>query len=124
MPPGIAFTVGELQNFDGVLIGVFEVESFDATRIPVPIGQALRAGGGVLDFVLPQNRIGAVHIANDNGDVLEPNVIAPGIYGNRATLRSQKLQQLDGFAAELHGDNSNARAEYAEEVLDVVSGYL
>ncbi len=95
MPLGIAFTIGELQNLHGMFIGVFEVESFDAARVFVPIRQLLRTGGGVLDFILSQNRVGAVHVADDDGDVLKPDVVASGINGNGTALGSQKLQQLD-----------------------------
>src|SRR5216683_3412973 len=124
MPFGIALALGELENLDGVLIGVLKVESFDAARVFVPIRQPLRAGGGVLDFILSQNRVGAVHVAYDDGDVLKPHIVASGIDGNGAALGGQKLQQLDGFASELHGDNSHARPEYAKEVLDLVSRNL
>src|SRR5713226_6547755 len=124
MPLGIALTIRELQNLHGVFIGVFEVESLDATRVFVPIRQPLRSRGGVLDFVLPQNRIGAVHIADDDRNMLKPDVIASGIYGNGPALRSQKLQQLDGFTSKLHRYNSNARPEDAKEVFDVVPSHL
>src|SRR6266849_6573959 len=121
MPLGIAFTLGKLKNLHGMFIGVFEVESFDAARVFVPIRQPLRTGGGVLDFILSQSRVGAVHVADDDGDVLKPNVVASGINGNRTALGSQKLQQLDGFASQLQRNNSNARPEYAEKVFDVIS---
>src|SRR6266852_6028037 len=124
MPLGIAFTLGELQNLHGMFIGVFEVESFDAARVFVPIRQSLRTGGGVLDFILSQNRVGAVHVADDDGDVLKPHVVASGIYGNGAALGSQKLQKLDGFASQLQCYDSHARPEYAKEVLDLVSRNL
>src|SRR5437016_5929343 len=64
MPLGIAFTLGELQNLHGMFIGVFEVESFNAARVFVPIRQPLRTGGGVLDSILSQNRVGAVHVVD------------------------------------------------------------
>src|SRR6266849_6134763 len=124
LPPGITFTLGELQNLHGMFIGVFEVESLDAARVFVPIRQTLRARGSVLDFVLPQNRIRTVHIADDDGDVLKPHVVASGIDGNGAALGSQKLQKLDGFASQLQCYDSHARPEYAKEVLDLVSRNL
>src|SRR5712692_4622383 len=121
MPFGIAFALGELENLDGVLIGVLKVESFDAARVFVPIRQPLRTGGGVLDFILSQNRVGVVHVADDDGDVLKPDVVALGINGNGTALGSQKLQKLNGFTSQLQGYNSNARTEYSEKVFDVVS---
>src|SRR5713226_2581950 len=121
MPLGIAFTVGELQNLHGMFIGVFEVESSDAARVVVPIRQPLRTGGGVLDFILSQHRVGAVHVADDDRDVLKPDVVASGINGNGTALGSQKLQKLNGFTSQLQVHNSNARPEYAEKVFDVVS---
>src|SRR6266404_745246 len=124
MPLGIAFTLGELQNLHRMFIGVSEVESFNAARVFVPIRQPLRTGGGVLDFILSQNRVCAVHVADDDGDVLKPHIVASGIDGNGAALGGQKLQQLDGFTSQLQRNNSNARPEYAEKVFDVISRNL
>src|SRR6266446_2425965 len=121
MPPGIAFTLRELQNLYGMFIGVFEVESFDAARIFVPIRQPLWAGGGVFDFVLSQKRVRAIHIADNDGDVLKPDIVASRINGNGTAFGSQKLQKLNGFPSQLQGHNSNARTKYAKEVFDVVS---
>src|SRR5712692_1194920 len=121
LPLRSTFTIGELQNLHGMFVGVFEIESLDSARVFVPIRQPLRTRGGVLNFVLPKNRVGAVHVADDDGDVLKPDVVASGINGNGAALGSQKLQKLNGFTSQLQRHNSNARPEYAEEVFDVVS---
>ena len=124
MPFRVALAVRKLQNLHGMFVGVLEIESLDACGVFVPIRQALRAGRGVLHFVLAQNLISAVHVADDDGDVLEPHIIATGIRGNRTPFGRKKLQQLDGLAAQLHAHDADSRTKDAEEMLDFVAGQL
>jgi len=53
MPFGIAFSFGKPQDFQGVFVGVFEVEGFDAAGVLVPIWQTLRPGRREFHLVLP-----------------------------------------------------------------------
>src|SRR5262249_48013272 len=87
LPLRVALAFRELQNLQGVSVGVFEIKSFDPACILVPIWQPLRPGRSVLDFMLAQPLIGALHIARDDGDVLEPAVVTARVCWQRATAR-------------------------------------
>src|SRR5215471_5356171 len=102
MPLGITLPFGEPEDFDGMLVRILEVESPDAACVLVPIREALRRGRGVLDLVLTENCIGEIHVADDDGDVLKPEVVALRIHGNRASAGSDKLNELDRFVAKFH----------------------
>src|SRR5690242_326183 len=109
-----------MKDFNRMSVGVLEVEGFDAPRVLVPVGQPLRARGGVLDIVLSQNRVRSIHVADNDGEVLKPKVVAARIDGNGAATRSKKLHELDRFVAEAHSHDAGARTEKAKEMLQVV----
>ena len=71
----------------------------------------------MLDSVLPQPRIGLVHVADDDGDVLEPAVVGAHVRGNRAAARDEVLRELDEFIAQPHANNTHAQAEHALQML-------
>src|SRR5690348_2515938 len=98
LPFRVAFPSRKVKDFKRVSVGIFEIKRFDAAGVLVPIGQTLRTGRSMFHVVLPQNRIGAVHVAHDDGEVLEPQVVAAGIGGNRTATRSEKLDKFDRFA--------------------------
>src|SRR5215470_4269804 len=58
MPPCQSLTFREPQNFQNVIIGIAEVESFNAAGIAVPCRQRLWAAAGILHAVLTQPGIG------------------------------------------------------------------
>src|SRR6516165_813506 len=91
MPFGVASSYWKPQDFGGMFVWVLEVKGLNSTGIFVPVRQALRPRRSELDLVLPQDPIGAVHIADDDGDVLKPEIIAARIYGNRPASGSEKL---------------------------------
>src|SRR6516164_3926562 len=121
LPFRVAFAGGKMKDFKRVSVGIFEIKSFDAAGVLVPIRQPLRTGRGMFHIVFPQNRIGAVHVADDDREVLEPQVVAAGIDGNRAAARSEKLYEFDRLAAEAHAHNPGARTEHAKEMLQLIS---
>src|SRR5215467_14587787 len=77
MPLGIALPLRKPKDFDGMLVRILEIESPDAACVLVPIRETLWRGRSVLDLVLTENCIGAIHVADDDGDVLKPEVVAP-----------------------------------------------
>src|SRR5262249_7712611 len=55
MPFRIALSRREMQNLEGVPVGVFEVERFDSSGRRIPIGETLWLWRRVLDTMLPQS---------------------------------------------------------------------
>jgi len=49
--------------------------------------------------VLPQPRVGGVHVRHDDRDVLEPAVVAARVRRHRPAARGQELGELDLLAA-------------------------
>src|SRR5439155_22151971 len=99
-----------------MFIRVLEIKRLDPAVIFVPIRQALRARGSMFDLVLPQNGVSAVHVADDDGDVLKPDVVAARVDRNRAPAGSEKLDEFDGFVAEFHAHEAHTRSEHPEEM--------
>src|SRR5271167_4164465 len=124
MPFRIPLALWKLEDFNRVLIWILKVEGLDSTGIFVPIGQALRPRGSVFDLVLPKDLIGAIHVAYDDGDMLEPKIVTSGINRNRTSTRREKLDKLDRFITKLHPDHPHARPKHPEEMLDVVASQL
>src|SRR5271166_5083863 len=124
MPFRISLALWKLEDFNRVLIRILKVKSLDPTGIFVPIGQALRSRGGVFNLVLPKDLIRAIHVAYDDGDMLEPKIVASGIDRNRTSSRREKLDKFDRFIAKLHPDHPHARPKHPEEMLDVVTSQL
>ncbi len=66
--------------------------------------------------MLPQLGPGCVHVAHDDGDMLEPEVVAVRRHGNRPGVRRRdELRQIDPLLAELHADHPCAHAEETVE---------
>ena len=76
----------------------------------------------MLHFVLPQPRIGLVHIAHDDRDVLKPAIIAAGIDRNRPTLGREIFSELNVFIAQLHANHTHSQPKYAFEMFVILSG--
>src|ERR1041385_9253431 len=75
VPFGQAFLWGEPQNLQNMVIRIAKVKRFDATRILVPGWQGLRAAAGEVDLVLAKPGIRGIHVAYDDGDVLDPAIL-------------------------------------------------
>ncbi|WP_200248776.1 hypothetical protein [Lamprobacter modestohalophilus] len=71
--------------------------------------------------MLAQMLVGPLHVTDDDGDVLEPAVVAARIGRDGTALRHQVFDELDALLAQ-----TQARAEQAVEVLDAFprSGFM
>src|SRR5205823_13618526 len=58
-----------------------------------------------------------VHIADNNGNVLKPQIVTARIYRNRSPARRQVLDEINMFVPNLHSDDAHARAEHAFQML-------
>src|SRR6266849_412378 len=114
----------KLQYFDGMSVRILEIERRDAGSILVPVGKALRPGGGVRDLVLPQQTVGLVHVADDDGNMLEPAVVAARINRDRPPFRGEVFGEFDGFISQPHSYNPHPKPEDTREVLVVVTRYF
>src|SRR5271165_3182375 len=99
MPLGIALVRRKFEYLHRMAIRVFEVKGFDASGVLVPVGKSLWAGGGVLHVVLPKDGIRTVHVTNDDGDVLKPQIVAARIHRDGSPPWSEKLREFDGLIA-------------------------
>ena len=108
----------EIEDLQGMAVGVAEIEGADTAGVRVPVGQPLRFRRGVLYLVLAQPLIGAVHVADDDGDVLEPAVVAARVR-REGRPWAQILGQLDEFVSQLQARDARAQAEDARQVLVV-----
>ena len=117
LPAGIALTSGKLQDFEDVSIGILEVEGSDPSGIRVPVRQPLRRGRGVLHLGGAQAGIGRVHVAHDDGGVLEGVVVAARVLGNATAARSKVLGEFQALGAELQARRPRVRREDARERL-------
>src|SRR5215469_10235908 len=117
VPLARSFVRRESQDLQIVLVGVAEVERLDAACVAIPVRQPLRAGGGVLDFESAQARIGACHVAHDDGNVLERPIVRLQTGRNRSAARSEELHELEVLVAEPQPYYSHAQSEYPEQPL-------
>ncbi len=76
MPLRVALSRRKPEDFERVLIGIFEIECPDSSGILVPLRQRLRSRGCVLDSVLTQPLVRLVDIRNNDRNVLKPTIIA------------------------------------------------
>ena len=67
----------------------------------------------MLDTVFSQNLIGLIHVAHDDGDVLEPAVVAARIDRYGATLGREVLGQLDLLVTQAQSSHSHPESEHA-----------
>src|SRR5262249_10808984 len=114
MPARVALAGREVEDFQVMAVRIAEVKRLDATRIGVPVRQPLWSSGSVPDFVPAQVLIRPVHVIDDNGDVLEPAVVATGVFRDGSTLWGEKLHEIEMLLAQSHTDNAQTQAEDAE----------
>ena len=88
-------------------VWVLEVKRLDTPCVLVPVWKTLRAGRRVFDIILSKDLVGAIHITDDDGDMLEPKIVAPRVNGNGPTAWSEELDEFDGLQAQSHPDHSN-----------------
>ena len=65
----------------------------------------------------PQHGVGPVHVADDDGDVLEPLVVGAGIDRNGPAPRGEILGQFQHLGAQPEPHDAQTHAENADEVL-------
>src|SRR4051812_5852158 len=99
-------------------VGILEVEGADAGRIFVPVGQALRGGGGVLHLLSAEKRVCPVHVADYDGNVLKPTVIRARVNRNRSPLRDHKFCEFNRLVSELEPRYTYACAENPVKLFD------
>src|SRR6266478_7049991 len=107
-----------------MLVRVLKIEGRDAGSVLVPVRKPLRPGRSVLNFVLPQPGVRLVHIADNDGDVLKPAIVAARIDGDWSTFRRQVFCELDELVAEPHSYYAHSQPEYPFEVLVALPGDL
>ena len=66
--------------------------------------------------------VGALHVAHDDGEVLEPEIVRAAVDGDRLTAGRQVLLQLDALVSELQRRAAHARAEHAGQIVVVAVG--
>src|SRR5690349_17327273 len=71
----------------------------------------------MLHLVFAEPLVSAVHIADDDGNVLKPSIVAARIGGRGPSSRGQELRQLDVLLTEAHSGRPRVKAEYTGEVL-------
>jgi len=77
-----------------------------------------------LHLVLAKPLVGAIHVAHDDGDVLEVPVVAAGVDGRRAPPRRHEFRELDVLFAEAHSRGPHPEAKDAGKVLVVLAVHL
>src|SRR5271166_6176708 len=102
MPFRAAFILWKGEHFEEMAVRVAKVERLDSGGVFIPVRKPLRSGRSVLNLVLSKPRICSVHVAGDNGDMLEPAIIGPCFGGRWPTPGSQEFRQFDEFIAQAH----------------------
>ena len=95
-------------------IQIVDVEGADAGRPDVPIRDGPRAGRGMLNRVLVQPGVRLIHVAGDDGDVLEPAVVAPRLESRLTAidclelvrLRAPRVEATNAFGSPSGGGSS------------------
>ena len=117
LPARIAFARWEANHFEGVPVRVLKIERLDTRCAYVPIRQPLRTCGHELDFKRTQFFEGTIHVAHDDRDVLEPQVVASGVLRNRLPSRCEIFSQLQELITQLHPHDPCPRTKDANQML-------
>ena len=75
-------------------------------------------------MVVAQPRVGPIHVADDDRDVLEPAVVAARVGGSRTPARREVFCELDRLGAECEAGRADPQSEHALETFVFVSGDL
>ncbi len=78
----------------------------------------------MLDLVLAQPLIGAAHITDNNGDVLEPPIVAARVCRNWPSLGRKIFGQLDEFVSQPHAHHAHAEAKDALKMLIGIASHF
>src|SRR5438105_14080455 len=101
-----------------MVVRVFEIECANPGCAFIPVRQTLRRRRGVPHIVLPEPAVGAIHVADDNRNMLEPPVIAARVCRNWPSLWSKELGQFDLLLAEPKYSSPHSNTDDAFQMLE------
>src|SRR5262249_42194192 len=112
------------QHFERMAVRIAEIERANSAGVLVPCRQELRAGRRMLHLVLAQPLVGAIHISHDDGDVLEPSVVAASIDWRGPSSRREELREFDVLFTEAHPRRPRPKTKHAGKALVVLTVHL
>src|SRR4029434_570522 len=124
LPLRVPFTRWKVDELQVVAVRILEVESLDAGRRLIPVGNPLRPGGSVRYFMHAQLLVGLVHVADDNGDVLEPLIVAARVRGDWSASGHKISGEFDELIAQTHAHDSHPLPEDALKPFVFVAYHL
>lgn len=102
-PDRVALAFRKPEQFQVMPVRIAELDGFDAGGGRIRNRNRLRPRRNLPDMVAAQAHPGRVHVPHDDGDVLEPQVIAIRRHGNQPDVRRrEELDELQRLLAELH----------------------
>jgi hypothetical protein len=99
LPTGLSFAGGEADQFEGVPVGVAKVGSLDPSCVGIPSRQPLGRRTGVTNPVGVEPVAGGADIADHDGHMLKPQVIAAAVRRHRPAQPPAFIED-DGLAAQ------------------------
>ena len=114
----------ELQDLERMAVGIAEIEGPDARGVGDRLGEQLRPGGSVAHLEAAKPRVCAVHVAHDDGYVLEPVVVAPAVHRRRPARRREVLGELQVLVTQAQAHDAESHPEHAGQRLIRRSGHL
>src|SRR5215831_5691904 len=112
MPLRVALVWREPEDLQRVTVRIAEIECADSPGILVPSGKQLRPRRRILNLAFTKPVVGAVHVADDDGNMLEPSVVATRIGRCGAASWGQELRQFDVFVAQAHPRHARVKTKY------------
>ena len=115
LPARIALSRRKPDDLQGVAVGIREVEGLDAGGPLVPGRQGLRFARHVSDVVCVELAVGARHVRDHDGDVLEGLIVAAHVVRHRAAARRDVLGQHHGLSPQHQAGVAHPRARHTLE---------
>src|SRR6516164_5472408 len=78
----------------------------------------------MLDFVLTKPRVGLVHIADNERNVLKRSIVAAEINRNRPALGRQEFREFDESVTQFHADDPHADTEDPFQMFEFWASHL
>src|SRR5438093_3100078 len=121
VPMSIALALGKPQQLKVMPVRIAKLQGPDSCR-RVRLRDRLRPWRDQAYMVFSQMLPRRIHVADDDSEVLEPEIVAVGRHGDRPDIRRcQELEQLESRVAELHPDHARPQPEDAPEPLILFS---
>jgi hypothetical protein len=76
LPLRVALARRKVKYLEAVAVRIAKIKRGDAARVGIPLRQDLGPRRGELDVLTAQAVEGLVHVADDDGDMLEPCIVA------------------------------------------------